>query len=169
MITLEEGNFEEDINPIQNVENLSIVDMETAERLGDRTIGSIKNSAWYEVDNEYNLIKYQGEQYRISALNYGGYFKSQKAKYDGIPGYVLVNTFTQEAKYVELEKGMKYSPSAHWSFDLKRHLRGQYASYIFGEYYFEIDEQGNPYWITAVKRPTIGMFGGKKEDSFINN
>mgnify|MGYP006967344259 CR=1 FL=1 len=43
----------------ENVENLSIVDMETAERLGDRTVGSIKNSAWYEVDNEYNLIKYK--------------------------------------------------------------------------------------------------------------
>ena len=77
IITMEEGNFEEDINQIQNVENLSIVDMETAERLGDRTIGSIPNAAWYEVDDEYNLIKYQGEQYRISALNYGGYWKSQ--------------------------------------------------------------------------------------------
>ena len=167
IITMEEGNFEEDINQIQNVENLSIVDMETAERLGDRTIGSIPNAAWYEVDDEYNLIKYQGEQYRISALNYGGYWKSQEAKYDGIPGYVLVNTSTQEAKYVELEKGMKYSPSAHWSFDLKRHLRGQYPSYMFGEHFFEIDEKGNPYYITAVKKTTIGMFGGKKEESFI--
>ena len=167
MIEMSEGNFEKDINKVDNVENISIVDMETAERLGDRTIGSIKNSAWYEVDDEYNLIKYHGEQYRISALNYGGYWKSQKAKYDGIPGYVLVNTSTQEAKYVELEEGMKYSPSAHWSFDLKRHLRGQYPNSMFSEHYFEIDEAGNPYWITGVKQTTIGMFGGKKENSFI--
>ena len=62
---------------------------------------------------------------------------------------------------------MKYSPSAHWSFDLKRHLRGQYPSYMFGEHFFEIDEKGNPYYITAVKKTTIGMFGGKKEESFI--
>ena len=167
MVTIEQGDFEKDINRIQNIQNISIVDMGTAERLGDRTIGSIQNSAWYEVDDEYNLIKYKGEQYRISALNYGGYFKSQKAKSVGIPGYVLVNTSTQEAKYAELEEKMKYSPSAHWSFDLKRHLRGQYPSYMFGKNYFEIDEQGNPYWITAVKNPTIGMFGGKKENSFI--
>lgn len=167
MITMEEGNFETDVNTVENLQNISIVDMETAERLGDRTIGSIQNAAWYEVDDEYNLIKYQGEQYRISPLNYGGYFKSQKAKYDGIPGYVLVNTSTQEAKYIKLEDGIKYSPSAHWSFDLKRHLRGQYSSYIFGEHFFEIDEEGKPYYITAVKRPTIGMFGGKKEESFI--
>ena len=167
IITMQEGNFDEDVNRVENVQNISIVDMGTAERLGDRTIGSIKNAAWYEVDDEYNLIKYQGEQYRISPLNYGGYFKSQKAKYDGIPGYVLVNTSTQEAKYVELKEAMRYSPSAHWSFDLKRHLRGQYPSYMFGEHYFEIDEEGIPYWITAVKRSTIGMFGGKKEESFI--
>lgn len=167
MLTMEEGNFEEDINRIQNVENISIVDMETAERVGDRTIGSIKNSAWYEVDDEYNLINFKGERYRISALNYGGYFKSQKAKYDGIPGYVLVNTSTQEAKYVELEKAIKYSPSAYWSFYLKRHLRSRYPSYMFGNHFFEIDEKGNPYYITAVKKATIGMFGGTKESSFI--
>lgn len=167
MVTIEEGNFEEDINPIQNVENLSIVDKGTAERLGDRTIGSISNAAWYEVDNEYNLIEYQGEQYRISPLNYGGLFKFNKAKYDGIPGYVLVNTQTQEAQYVKLEKGMKYSPSAYWSFDLKRHIKGQYSNYMFGKHFFEIDENGYPYWITAVKNPKIGMFGGSKEESFI--
>ena len=167
MITMEEGNFEKDINQIQNVENLSIVDTETAERLGDRTIGSIENSAWYEVDNEYNLINFKSEQYRISPLNYGGYFKSQKAKYNGIPGYVLVNTLTQEAKYVELEEAIRYSPSAYWSFDLKRHLRKTYPSYMLGKHFFEIDEEGKPYYITAVYKSTIGMFGGKKESSFI--
>lgn len=167
MITMEEGNFEEDINHVQNVNNISIVDLGTAERLGDRTIGSIPNAAWYEVDNEYDLINYQGEQYRISPLNYGGLFKFNKAKYDGIPGYVLVNTQTQEAKYVKLEKGIKYSPSAFWSFDLKRHLRVQYPNYMFGEFKFEIDETGNPYWITAVEKQSIGMFGGKKQSSFI--
>ena len=167
LITMEEGNFEKDINPIQNIKNISIVDMETATRVGDRTVGSIKNASWYEVDGEYNLIEYQGEQYRISPLNYGGYLKFTKAKYSGIPGYVLVNTSTQEAQFVELEQKIRYSPSAFWSFDLGRHLRGQYPSYIFGTPFFEIDEEGNPYYITAVKSPTIGLFGGKKENSFI--
>jgi len=167
MIQIEEGDFSKDINPIDNVKNISIVDIKTAERVGDRTIGSIKNSAWYEVDDEYNLIKYNGQQYRISALNYGNFFKYNKAKKDGIPGYILVNTSTQEAQYVELKQAIKYSPSAFFSFDLKRHLREEFSSYIFGKHYFEIDEEGNPYWITAVKRPTIGMFGGQKEESFI--
>lgn len=167
IVTIEDGIFDEDINHVENVNNISIVDLGTAERLGDRTIGSIPNAAWYEVDNEYDLINYQGEQYRISPLNYGGLFKFNKAKYDGIPGYVLVNTLTQEAKYVELEKGIKYSPSAYWSFDLKRHIRGQYPNDRLGEFQFEIDEDGNPYWITPVRIATVGMFGCTKETSFI--
>ena len=167
MVEITDANFEEDVNRIENTSNISIVDMETAQSVGDRTVGSIKNATWYEVDNEYNLIKYQGEQYRISSLSYGGLFKFNRARYDGIPGYVLVNTSTQEAKFVELEDGIKYSPSAYWSFDLTRHLRNQYSSYLFGTSFFEIDEEGNPYWITAVKTPTIGLFGGKTEESFI--
>lgn len=167
MTDIKEGNFEQDINQVDNVSNISIVDMETAEHLGDRTIGSIKNSAWYEVDNEYNLIKYNGGLYRISSLNYGSFFKYNKANKTGIPGYVLVNTSTQEAKFIELTAPIKYSPSAYWSYDLKRHLRNEYSSYIFGKSFFEIDEEGIPYYITSVINPTIGMFGGQKEETFI--
>lgn len=167
MAEIKEGNFERDINQVENVNNISIVDMGTAERLGDRIIGSIKNSAWYEVDDEYNLIDYNGELYRISALNYGGFFKYNRANKTGIPGYVLVNTSTQDAKFVELKDGIKYSPSSYWSYDLKRHLRNEYPGYIFGKFFFEIDDEGVPYYITAVVNPTIGMFGGLKEETFI--
>lgn len=167
MADIKEGNFDTDINQVENVNNISIVDMDTAERLGDRTIGSIKNSAWYEVDDEYNLIDYKGELYRISALNYGSLFKYNKANKTGIPGYVLVNTSTQEAKFVELKEGIKYSPSAYWSYDLKRHLRNEYPGYMFGKFFFEINDEGIPYYITAVVKPTIGMFGGWKEETFV--
>ena len=167
LIQIEEASFDEDIPKINSESQVTIVDMGTAQKVGDRTVGSIKNATWYEVGDEYNLIKYQGEYYRISELNYGGFWKYRKAKYDGIPGYVLVNAKTQEAKYVELKESMKYSPSAHFGNKLKRHLRRQYPSYMFGNSFFEIDEEGNPYYITSVERPTIGLFGGHKVDSFI--
>lgn len=167
MIMIEEGNFEQDIPKFTDETQIPIVDVGTAQKVGDRTVGSIKNAAWYEVDDEYNLIKYQGKYYRISELNYGGFFKYTKAKKEGIPGYVLVDCSNQEAKYVELREPIKYSPSGHFSSLLKRHLRGQYPSYMFGKSFFEIDEQGNPYYITSVQTATIGLFGGKKEESFI--
>lgn len=167
IVEINEASFEEDIPTTTDDMQVLLVDVGTARRLGDRTIGGIKNVSWYEVDNEYNLIQYQGEYYRISELNYGGLFKYFKAKSFGIPGYVLVNASTQEAKYVELENPIRYSPSAFFGFDLKRHLRHQYPGYIFGTHFFEIDEEGNSYYITSVKKPSIGYFGGKKEESFI--
>ncbi len=167
LIAFEEGKFDSDIPKVSENMQLSIVDVSTARKVGDRTTGNIKNAAWYEVDNEYNLIKYQGRYYRISELNYGGFWKYRKAKYSGIPGYVLVDVETQEAKYIELEEPIRYSPSGHFAYLLKRHLRDQYPSYMFSKSFFEIDDEGNAYYITGVERPTIGTFGGKKINSFI--
>ena len=166
---VEQGNFEAHFSDISEDDNsnLAVVDLDTAIRVGNRTIGNLKHSSWFEVDDEYNLIIYQGQQYRISPLNYGGLFKYNKANYDGIPGYVLVDAQTQEAQFVEVEGAIKYSPSAYWANDLRRHLRNQYPSYIFGSHYFEIDEEGKTYWITAVQTPTIGVWGGAVEGKFI--
>lgn len=160
-------DFSTEVPAVSDETPLSIVDIRTAQKLGDRTIGGIPNASWYEVDDEYNLIKYQDEYYRISPLHYGGLFKYNKAKHSGIPGYVIVNVQTQEAQYVTLEKPFVYSPNSYFKHNLKRHLRGQYPSYIFGKSFFEIDDEGNPYWITAVETPTIGLFGGSTVNSFI--
>lgn len=166
LIDIEDGNFTEEIAN-SNINNLAVVDVDTAERLGDRTLASLDNPSWYDVDNEYNLILYNDTQYRISPINYGGFFKYTKASSAGIPGYVLVNAVTQEAELVILENPIKYSPSAFFSYDLFRHLRNQYPSYVFGKSFFEIDDNGNPYWITSVKTTNIGFWGGKTENSFI--
>lgn len=167
LIAFEEGKFDLDIPKVSEKMQLPIVDISTARKVGDRTTGNIKNATWYEVDNEYNLIKYQDRYYRISELNYGDFWKYRKAKYSGIPGYVLVDVETQEAKYIELEEPIRYSPSGHFEYLLKRHLRDQYSSYMFSKSFFEIDEDGNAYYITGVERPTIGVFGGKEINSFI--
>ena len=167
IIEIEEGNFGEDVPKMSEDSYWPIVDVGTASKVGDRTIGGIKNASWYEVADEYNLIKYKGEYYRISELQYGGLFKYNKAKAVGIPGYVLVNVATQEAEYVELEDAIMYSPTAHFGKLLKRHLRRDYPSYMFGKSFFEIDEEGNPYYVTAVYEATIGLFGGKKQEKFV--
>ena len=166
LIEIEEGNFEEEVAS-NNISEIAVVDVATAERLGDRTLANLSNPSWYDVDNEYNLILYNGTQYRLSPINYGGFFKYMKANSTGIPGYVLVDACTQEAKLVTLEEPIKYSPSAYFSYDLTRHLRNQFPSYVFGKSFFEIDEEGYPYWITSVKDTNIGIWGGKTENSFI--
>ena len=166
LIDIEQGDLTSDIVEATS-KNIAVVDVGTAEKLGDRTIGTIKNASWYEVDDEYNLIEFKGKPYRISVLNYGGYFKYRKGKTTGIPGYVLVNAVTQEAKYIELENPIVYSESAYFAKDLKRHLRNEYPSYIFDSSFFEIDDNGNPYYIVSVVKPQIGVLGGKKVTSFL--
>ena len=158
LISIESCSFEQDIQEV-DVNNMIITDVKTARKLGDRTLGSVKNSSWYEVDNEYNLISIDGEYYRISPLNYGGLFKYFSAKNTGIPGYVLVNAKTQETKYVELDNAMNYSPSARFEKNLTRHMRDQYPQYMFGKSFFEVDDEGSPYWITGVKTKQIGVMG----------
>ena len=166
---VENGNFAEDFPEADPTgSNISFVSMEIAQQLGDRTIANVKGAELYEVDDEYNLIEYKGDYYRISSLNYGGLFKYMKASSNGIPGYVLVNTRTQKASFCEVEGGYYYSPSAHFEKNLFRHLRIQYPTSIFDtKSYFEIDEEGNPYWITPIISKTIGLFGGDKVENII--
>ena len=168
LIEVETGNFAEDIEQI-DTEDLVVVDVKTAQQLGNRTIANIDNSAWYEVDSEYNLVVIDGKEYRISPVNYGGLWKFLKADETGIPGYVLVDAKDQDedARYVELEENIKYSPSACFEYDLTRHLRGLYPSYIFGKSFFEVDDTGCPFWITSVKIPQIGMRGGLVTNSVL--
>lgn len=167
LIEITEGKFDEDIVELNGSTDVIIVDQFVAQKLGDRTLGSIKNAGWYDANNEYNLIKIGGEEYRVSPIDYGGFFKYNKAKTQGIPGYILVNAKTQEARFVELDEGMKYSPSAYWSYDLTRHLRNQYPSYIFGKSFFEVDDELAPYWVTSVKTSQVGLFGAKMTTSVI--
>ena len=160
LIEVETGDFEKEIALI-NPDELVVIDVKTARQLGQRVAAEIPNSSWYEIDSEYNLVVINGVKYRISPVNYGGLFKYLKARDIGIPGYILVNAKDQNenAQYVSLEEEMKYSPSACFEYDLTRHLRGLYPNYIFGKHFFEVDDAGNPYWITAVKTPQIGMRG----------
>lgn len=170
MIEIEESDetsFANDVVSAENLENLAVVDVGTAQNIGDRTLANIANPSWYNVDLEYNLILYQGKQYRISSINYGGFFEYLNASSTGLPGYVLINAVTQEAELVTLEDPVRYSPSAFFGYDLNRHLRNQYPNAMFGKSFFEIDEEGNPFWITSIKNPHIGFLGGMKEDSFI--
>lgn len=158
--SVEDGVFAEDVLEATS-EDMIIVDVKTAEKLGHTQLGKLKNSTWYEVDGEYNLISINGEEYRISPINYGGLFKYNKACEEGITAYVLVNAKTQDSELVMLDEPMKYSPSAFWSYDLTRHIHNEFPTYILDKSFFEVDDDGNPYWITGVKTATIGMRGGQ--------
>ena len=71
----------------------------------------------------------------------------------------MVDPLNNSAEYVELAKPMVYADSAYFGKDLKRALRFAYPTKIFHKFYFEIDENGNPYYIVSCKTPHAGLFG----------
>ena len=167
LINVEDGDFAEDIIKVSDMESFPILDVETAQKLGNRAIGSLERTSQYEVNDEYNLIAYKGKEYRLSPLEYQGYFQAKNSYNYGIPGYVMVDAITQKAELVKLEEPINYAPSAKGDRNLKRYLRKEYPSYIFDKFQFDIDEEGKPYYIVPVKEATIGIFGGKIVKSFI--
>ena len=80
----------------------------------------------------------------------------------GISAYILIDMTTQDTECVKLENGIKYSKSEYFNRNLYRHLRFHFPTYIFdNQIFFEIDEEGTPYWVCPVKKFNIGLFGGQ--------
>ena len=136
--------------------SLPLLDKDSSSRLGDRVMGQMPElvSQFY-VSSLYTQINYNNEIVRVTPLEYNGLFKYLSNHKNGVMGYITVNSTTGESKLVKLDKGMKYMPSAYLFKDLARHLRFSYPTKIFGQSNFEIDNEGNPYWIT----PTIKYTG----------
>lgn len=155
---------------VETKEDIPIIDVYTASKLGDRAMGGMeKYLSQYEVNNEYSLIEFRGDFFRISPLEYGGFWKYVNSSSIGIPGYVMVNIYTGEAQLIELppELTIRYAPSSYWGKDMLRNLRKHYPFTLFGDYHFEIDEDGIPYYIISTMRSTAGMFGAKVIDGII--
>lgn len=69
---------------------------------------------------------------------------------------------TQETECVKLGEGIRYSKAEYFNRNIYRHLRFNYPTYIFdSQIFFEIDEEGTPYWVCPVKKFNIGLFGGQ--------
>lgn len=129
-----------------------IIDRDSTIVLGDRVMGEMPELvSQFEVSEEYTQISYKDSVYRVTPLEYAGFFKYLGNQEEGIPAYILVNSVTGEAELVKLEDlgldGMKYVPSGYFNHDLYRKLQMQYPTTIFGEPSFEIDEEGHPWYI----------------------
>lgn len=149
-ITITNGNFTEEIEEV-NFNTLAIVDKNSSSKLGDRVMGGMGELvSQFEVSNLYTQINYQDEIVRVTPLDYYDWIKYFTNRGDGIPGYVMVNSVTGEAKLVKLDKGMKYSPNSLFFENIYRKLRFKYPFDIFGSLNFEVDNEGIPYWIMPV-------------------
>ncbi len=161
MLTVTESDFEKDIKEL-SFEQIPIVDKDTAERLGKRVVGEVRELvSQFNVADYYSQINYQSKPFRVTPLEYAGLFKWISNKDDGIPYYISIDMASQKTELVELPDGMKYSPSEHFKRDLLRHVRLKHPTKMFESTSFEIDDNGAPYWVMSYFNYTIGLFGGK--------
>ena len=172
LLATEDGDFATDIEEI-TMSSVPVVDRSTAVSLGSRTIGEISDLVSQfsidESDSSYTQISYNDAPYRVAPLVYADIIKWFTNTSDGLPGYVTVNMATQDTELVRLDEGsyMHYSTGEHFNKYLYRHVRFSYPTEILGEAAFELDDDGNPYWIVPTVNLRIGLFGGKDYDGCI--
>ena len=158
-ITVDEtGNFTEDIAEV-NFNQLPLLDRKSSEVLGDRVMGQMSELvSQYSVSNLYTQINYNDSIMRVTPLEYADSIKWLTNRKDGIVGYITVDSVNGESKLVRLDKGMKYSTSALFNENLYRKLRFEYPTVNFGEFSFEIDNEGKPYYIvTTLDYTAVGL------------
>lgn len=162
LLEVETRDFAEDIEPA-DYSRIPLLDKDSASLLGDRKMGSmVEFVSQFEVGDDYTQINYQGKPVRVTPLEYASTIKWLTNMKDGIPAYIMIDMTTQETECVMLEEGIRYSKSELFNRNIYRHLRFHYPTYIFGDQiFFEIDEEGTPYWVCPVKKFNIGLFGGE--------
>lgn len=160
IIDVEDGNFAEDVAEI-DFSSVPRIDKDASSLIATRALGELSDYvSQFRVSGYTTQINYKGTPVRVQALEYDNIIKWFTNTKNGIPAYVIVNMTNENGEVVRLDKAMKYSPVEHFSEYLMRHVRFKYPTLMFDTPSFEIDEEGNPYWVIPVLDKTIGLFGG---------
>lgn len=161
LMQVEERDFTEDIKEV-DFNTIPLLDRDSAAILGSRKMGSMVDMvSQFEVADDYTQINVNGKPVRVTPLKYASPIKWLTNQKNGIPAYIKIDMTTQDTECVKLTDGIKYSESEMFNRYIQRHLRFRYPTYIFADQiFFEIDDEGTPYWICPVKKFNIGLFGG---------
>ncbi len=160
-----DSDFSKEV-PEEDAESFSAIpklDEDAAAQLATRALGVLEEKGYvsqFAIYPEYTQINYKDTPVRVAPLKYDNIIKWFTNTKNGLPGYVIIDMANESTEFVEVENGIKYSPAEHFNKLLKRHLRFEYPTFMFADATFEIDDEGNPYWICARLDKTIGLFGG---------
>jgi hypothetical protein len=166
LIEVTEEDFIEDIDTV-DIDTLPIVDKAYGYKLGALKLGEYPGIGSEFEAGAYSDIIYQGEQYLVAPLEYRGAFKWLNNRNEGTPGYILINKVTTVTQFINLREmtgsGLKYTPSAFFNQDLERHAYyNGLSQYKLENTFFEIDEDGNPYYVLQYSLPSVFINGGPK-------
>jgi len=161
----EDVSFTEDM-PEANFSAIPRLDEISAQAVAGRSLSALADYVSQFVTSPSNTqINYRGKPVRVVGLGYADIIKWLTNTKNGLPGYVIVDMANEKSEFVDLQKQgkgrIRYTDAEHFNRLLKRHLRFQYPTYMFGIPNFEIDDEGNPFWIAPRVNKTIGLLGGE--------
>lgn len=161
LLAVEQRDFTEDIPESENVDNIALMDTNSARIFGNRRIGSLSDVvSQYEVEDAYTQINLKDTPMKVANLKYADFFKYLSNRKNGIPGYVMVNPVDSTSQYVKLTKGMKYVPSGYFNDNIYRYVQMHNPTRIFDGCYFEVKDDGSPCYVCPVLHARVGLFGG---------
>jgi hypothetical protein len=147
-----------------SIEKIRVVDQSLANLLGDKVLGAQAALGSQVRLGTFNIQKVGAELYWVAPLLHSGFFMWQKNS-QGTPGYVMVNaTNERDVKLVQEINGkkvlIKYQPEAFFFSNLERHIYFEGFFYCgLTDYTFEIDDEGNPFWVVTKFKKKIGFNG----------
>lgn len=156
-------NLSKHMAPI-SIEKIRVVDQALANLLGDKVLGAQAALGSQVRLGTFNIQKVGTELYWVAPLLHSGFFMWQKNS-QGTPGYVMVNaTNERDVKLVQEIKGkkilIKYQPEAFFFSNLERHIYFEgFFTCGLTDYSFEIDDDGNPFWVVTKFKKRIGFNG----------
>lgn len=161
ILKVADADFSSDLSESVGTDSIALMDTASAQMLGDREIGALSDVvSQFNVSYDYTQIDYNGKPIKVSALEYAGFFKWVNNRGNGIKGYVTVDPVSMSASFCKSD-GMKYVPSAFFAEDAYRYIWMKYPTLMLENLHFEIDENGNPYYVVSIIEKTIALFGGK--------
>ncbi|WP_255288639.1 MULTISPECIES: cell shape-determining protein [Bacillus cereus group] len=159
---VEEKKFEKDVSHV-DLKELPTIDKELARNYADKKLGEIPALGSQMEVGDLTIQQIRGKLYYVAPLEHTGIFKwFENSK--GTKGFIKVSaTDSQDVELVTSVKGkdvnLKYLPSSYFNSNLYRHVYLNHPTKGVKGYTFELDDEGNPYWVASVYKRTIGRSG----------
>lgn len=151
-------NFSTDISEV-DFSKLPLLDKKSSQALGDRVMGQMRDLvSQYNVSDIYTQINYNERIIRVTPLEYASPIKWLTNRKEGVKGYITVDSTTGKANLIRLDKGMKYVQTGLFNDNAYRKIRFSHPTRNLGHMSFEIDNDGNPYWVVpTIKYSGVGL------------
>ena len=157
---VKESDWQSDLMPV-NTDHIRLVSEGQAMWIATKTLGQSKDAALgsrYKI-GKMTIQKVKDQLVWVAPLEFQSWTVWVSA--DVSPGYVMVDA-EDPSKPGVLKEDFKfrYLPSAYYGDNLERYLYQN--GFVFRgttDYTFEIDDEGNPFFVVTVCKPTIGHLG----------